>query len=177
MSAYDLHERAASFVLDAGGELVGRTRLQKVVFLTHLAGLSDEFEFEYRHYGPFSEDLADAMKLATGLRLVREEERRTDWGGWYSVFTALPQERVPNPDRVAFVSAAAKVGAIELELAATAAFLFEVEGVGNGNEDDPWEETARRKPEKASDGRLDRAKAAYRQLREIPTPTPLPNIA
>lgn len=176
MATYDLHERAASLVLDAGGELVGRTRLQKVAYLAHLAGLSDEFEFEYRHYGPFSEDLADAIKLAVGLRLVTEEERRTDWGGWYSVFTAK-QKKAENHERAVFMSAAAKVGAIELELAATAAFLFEVEGFGKDNGQDPWEETAHRKPEKAGDGRLERAKIAYHKLREIPTPIPLPAIA
>jgi uncharacterized protein YwgA len=124
---YDLHEKAASFVADAGGELVGRTRLQKVAYLAHLAGYSDDFSFEYRHYGPYSEELADAVKLATGVKLISEVERSTEWGGWYSVFsTRQPQ----NHDRVAFVSAAAKIGAIELELAATAAFLYEVEGYG-----------------------------------------------
>ncbi|QIG51451.1 hypothetical protein G5V57_29285 [Nordella sp. HKS 07] len=176
MSAYDLHERAASLVLDAGGELVGRTRLQKVAYLSSLAGLLDDFEFEYRHYGPFSEELADAIKLAIGLRLVQEEERRTDWGGWYSVFT-IPQRKSLAPSaRASFVSAAAGIGAIELELAATAAFLFIVEGFGRNGQGDPWEETKHRKPEKAGEGRLERAKAAYRKLREVPTPNPLPAI-
>lgn len=159
------------------GELVGRTRLQKVAYLCYLAGLSNEFEFEYRHYGPFSEELADAMRLATDLKLVTEEERKTDWGGWYSVFTAVKQRDAVNPERIAFISAAAKVGAIELELAATAAFLFDEEGFGRDGGGDPWEETARRKPEKASDGRLEKAKAAYRKLKEIQTPKPLPEIA
>ncbi|MDQ0395907.1 hypothetical protein [Labrys monachus] len=176
MSAYDLHERAASIVSDAGGELIGRTRLQKVAYLSRLAGFSDEFEFEYRHYGPFSDDLADAMKLATGLKLVTEEERRTDWGGWYSVFTTVQQDGVRNLERANFISAAARIGAIELELAATAAFLFEVEGFGKDGKDDPWEETARRKPEKAGNGRLQKARIAFRKLREIPTPIPLPEI-
>ena len=55
---------------------------------------------------------------------------------------------------------AAQIGAIELELAATAAFLAEAEHVA-----DPWAETARRKPEKAGNGRLEQAKLAYQRLR------------
>lgn len=175
MATYDLHERAASLIADAGGELVGRTRLQKVAYLSQLAGFSDDFDFEYRHYGPFSEELADAMKLATGMRLVTEEERSTDWGGWYSVFKSV-RGGTSEYDRKRFLEAAAKVGAIELELAATAAFLFSVEGFGSIH-GDPWEETARRKPEKAADGRIELAKAAYRRIRALPTPVPLPDIA
>jgi uncharacterized protein YwgA len=171
MPAYNLHQRAASLIANAGGELVGRTRLQKVAYLSQLAGFSDDFDFEYRHYGPFSDDLAEAMKLATGLKLVIEEERKTDWGGWYSVFKALVASDTTDATYRNFLSAAAKVGAIELELAATAAFLSKEGAV------DPWAETAKRKPEKAADGRLELAKEAYRKLRKLPSPSPLPAIA
>ena len=178
MSDYDLHERAALIIHDAGGRLIGRTRLQKVAYLTQLAGLSADFPFEYRHYGPFSEELADAMQVATGLKLVKEDECRADWGGWYSVFSTESDDQLRNQDRARFISAAAKVGAIELELAATAAYLHDVEGYGKGNDTrDPWEETKRRKPEKAGGGRIERAKEAYRKLQAIKTPEPLPRIA
>src|SRR3546814_13860554 len=84
MSEYKLHQSAAALVRDAGGELVGRTRLQKVAYLTQLAGFADDFQFDYRHFGPFSEELAEAMEIAAGLRFVVEEERHTEWGGWDS---------------------------------------------------------------------------------------------
>src|SRR3546814_1591888 len=46
--------------------------------------------------------------------------------------------------RRAFVSAAAKIGAIELELAATAAFLHDCEGYNSHDgRGDPWKETER----------------------------------
>ena len=178
MSEYDLHERAASIIHDAGGRLVGRTRLQKVAYLAQLAGWSSDFPFEYRHYGPFSEELADAMQVATGLKLVKEDECRADWGGWYSVFSTESDDQSRDQDRARFISAAAQVGAIELELAATAAYLYDVEGYGKGDDTrDPWKETERRKPEKADGGRINRAKAAYRKLQAIETPKPLPRIA
>jgi len=63
-----------------------------------------------------------------------------------------------------------KADAVELELAATAAFLA-IEGIP-----DPWGETARRKPEKAEGGRLLKAKQLYSRLRQISTLKDLPNI-
>lgn len=174
MSNYDLHRRAADIVREAGGQLIGRTRLQKVTYLTQLAGFSNDFSFEYRHYGPYSEDLANAMEIASGVGLVTDEERRADWGGRYSIYSipaTEPHDRSESNDRARFITAAAHMPAVELELAATAAFLFAQERVP-----DPWEETARRKPEKAAGDRLDRAKAAYRQLLALPMPGRLPAI-
>ena len=177
MAARGAHLSAARIVRDAGGVLVGRTRLQKVTYLTQLAGFPVEFEFEYRHYGPFSEDLASAMEIASGLGLVQEEERRADWGGRYSIYRATDRAAPPaNDSRSRFVSAAAQIGAVELELAATAAFLYAEEGISGSRAGDPWEVTAQLKPEKAGSGRLANAKAAYRRLRALETPLPLPPI-
>ena len=176
MAEYDLHEKAAGIVRDAGGELVGRTRLQKVVYLSQLAGYAEDFPFEYKHFGPFSQELADAMEIAVGLKIVEEQERPTDWGGWYSIFKFQQKADAENADigdRTNFVKVAAEISAIELELAATAAYLFKEQGNG---ERDPWEETRRLKPEKAGNGRLDRAKLAYAKLQRLKTPKPLPEI-
>jgi uncharacterized protein len=180
MTGYILHHRAAAIIQDAGGELIGRTRLQKVTYLAQLVGFSDDFSFEYKHYGPYSEELAEAMEIATGLSLVEEDERRADWGGRYSIYSSHGGQVVGYVDdahRRAFVRAAANIGAIELELAATAAFLYSSEGFGQNGKGDPWVETARRKPEKASEGRLERAKVAYLGLAQLPVPQPLPHIA
>lgn len=164
--------KAADIVRDAGGVIVGRTRLQKVAYLIELAGLGDSFRFEYRHYGPYSEDLADGMRTACAFGLVHEEERPTEWGGFYSIYTVQEgnEKQVGDKTRDTFAKAAAKISAIELELLATAAYLHHEEGCS-----DPWEETARLKPEK-SEGRLDKAKAAYRELLKLNTPNRLPEI-
>lgn len=165
-------QAAAEIVRDAGGTIVGRTKLQKVGYLMELAGLGAGFDFEYRHYGPYSEDLADSIRLAAAFDLVIEEEKRANWGGVYSIFRATDQVgRGDQGQRAEFAEAAAGIDSIELELAATAAYLSAVEDCV-----DPWEETARRKPEKVGEGRLDRAKAAYKKLMVIRTPMPLPKI-
>jgi hypothetical protein len=162
-------EKAANIIRDAGGKVVGRTRLQKIAFLLELAGLGEGFDFEYRHYGPYSEQLANAVSTAAMVGLISEEERPTTWGGSYSIFTAISKSAMNAPAaRMELIGQAGTADPVALELAATAAFLA-LEG-----EPDPWGETARRKPEKAA--RLDQAKSLYVKLQAVPTPSPLPSI-
>lgn len=164
-------ERAASIVRDAGGRVVGRTRLQKIAYLLEIAGLGEGFSFEYRHYGPYSESLSAAVERADVLDLLDEEEHSSSWGGFYSIYTTVDQADADVPSaRRKLIRAASNAGAIELELAATAAFL------SSQGEERPWEETALLKPDKASAERLIKAKALYKALRKIETPEPLPDI-
>lgn len=162
-------EKAARIICDAGGEIVGRTRLQKIAYLLEATHLGEGFEFEYRHYGPYSEELAVALETAKARGLIKEEERSTNWGGSYSIFTACGSNdaRVDQARR-AVIETASSADPVSLELAATAAFL------AKDGYSDPWAETARRKPEKAS--RLETAKSLYARLRTIDTPEPLPAI-
>ena len=164
---------AAEIVRDAGGSIVGRTKLQKVTYLLEIAGFGPGFPFEYRHYGPYSEELAMTIRAANAMGFVVEDERVANWGGLYSIYSTTEKAGAPSDGhRVAFATAAACMGSIELELAATAAYLSAEEGYA-----DPWDETVRRKPEKAADNRLEKAKDAYRRLKQIVTPRPLPDIA
>ena len=165
-------EKAAHIVRDAGGRIVGRTKLQKVAYMLELVNLGDGFPFEYRHYGPYSEELSDAIRAADVFGLVSETEQVANWGGLYSIFNALESagEKAKGL-RSEFAEKLAGIDSIELELAATAAFLSAEEG-----QVDPWGETARRKPEKANDGRLEKAKRAYQELLVFDTPKKLPQI-
>ena len=172
---YDLHMKAAALVRDAGGKLVGRTRLQKVAYLTQLAGFAGDFPFEYRHYGPYSEELAEATEIAVGLKIVEEEKRVSASGATYSIYSAGPADA--DNDRARFIKAAASISAIELELAATAAYLYAEEGCRGGDGKDAWEITNKRKPGKAADGRLKKAKAAYWKLLDSAPSGTLPPIA
>jgi hypothetical protein len=160
----------AQVIRDAGGEIVGRTKLQKTVYLLTLAGFEDRFRFGYKHYGPFSEELADAADLAAAFDVISERQQQAAWGGTYSVYSAPPGEPSAQPSRIRLTQASTQSDAVLLELAATAAYLAE-EG-----KPQPWAETARRKPDKAADDRLGRAKKLYAQLRAA-SGNALPDIA
>lgn len=164
-------EKAAGIVLDAGGEVVGRTRLQKMAYLLEIAGLGSDFVFEYRHYGPYSEELAVGVANANLQNLISQEDRLANWGGSYSIFKVVDAKAKANvePSRRQMLELTVKANPVALELAATAAYLA-IEG-----DSSPWVETQRRKPEKAEKF-LDSAKVLYQHLRSIATPTPLPEI-
>src|SRR5579871_3437622 len=85
----------AQIIRDAGGEIVGRTKLQKTVYLLVLAGFERGFRFGYKHYGPFSEELADAADLAAAFGVISERQQQAAWGGTYSVYNAPSDERSP----------------------------------------------------------------------------------
>lgn len=164
-------QKAAEIVRDAGGHIVGRTRLQKIAYILEAVGLGAGFPFRYKHYGPYSEQLADAAQIAHILGMLREEETPATWGGLYSTYYSLLPQVSNAPDvRRRLAQELVNVDAVELELAATALFLaFE-------RFQDPWSETARRKPDKADGGRLERAHQLLQRIRAIPTPRPLPII-
>lgn len=169
---YEYAVKVANIVRDAGGKVVGRTRLQKITYLLTYAGFENGLPFVYKHYGPYSEALASAARNADLLGFLTEREQQASWGGTFSVYTSAEAPNLTiNPSRRQLATEAANADAVELELAATALFLS-AEGYT-----DPWAETARRKPEKAVDGRIEKAKALYRRLATIDTPRPWPQIA
>ncbi|HXW72174.1 MAG TPA: hypothetical protein VEK34_12150 [Methylocella sp.] len=168
--------KVAEIVREAGGRIIGRTRLQKIVYLFSVTGLETGFAFSYKHYGPYSEDLAVAARQGSLLGYLSETEQTAAWGGSYSIYTvdpsASPEAASPSGSlleaRQKLAKLAASADAVELELAATAVFLAK-EGI-----EDPWKETKRRKPEKAVNERVKGAKELLRQLRAIDAPVPLP---
>lgn len=165
-------DKAADIIRDAGGKVVGRTRLQKIAYLLEISGLGSGFSFEYRHYGPFSEELANAVVIAQFADLITEEEHTASWGGSYSIFrTKLgPKDSNLHPARRRILELGMEANPISLELAATAAFLAK-EGSS-----DAWAETRRRKPEKAEKWLKD-AKALFATLRLVENiPKRLPSI-
>ena len=164
-------QKVADLIECAGGTIVGRTRLQKIGFFLELTGLGEGFLFSYRHYGPYCEELADGARQANILGLIKEEEKESSWGGYYSIFTSTSNSKqTPPKNRMDILNILAKHDSIQLELAATAALLA-AEGSTN-----PWEETAERKPEKVNKGRLGKAKELYKKLQKIEVPLPLPAI-
>lgn len=164
-------QKVKDIIQDAGGRVVGRTRLQKIAFFLEMAGVGEGFTFSYKHYGPFSEELAEGASLASILGLITENVHPSSWGGTYSEYTTSSMDvSAVEPTRKGLLEVMASAGAIQLELAATAALL------ASEGESDPWGETARRKPEKVGNGRLENAKDLYSKLLQVKTPKKLPQL-
>jgi uncharacterized protein YwgA len=162
-------EKVVAIVRAAGGSLTGRTRLQKTFYVLEMAGFLDGFDFEYRHYGPYSEDLSQAVQFARMAGALTEEEKRAAWGGMYSIFRATgPAPRI-RAEMQQMIDVSIAANPIELELAATAVYLFR-EGYRQ-----PWDETAKRKTDKAQ--YVADAKQLYAKLAGIRAPSPLPDLS
>lgn len=151
-------EKVARLVQEAGGRIVGRTRLQKIACLLELAGVGDGFRFSYHHFGPYSEELSNAIETAEIFDKVNEETKQASWGGTYSIYTTQNKSTADSPIRQSILNETISVSAIALELAATAAYLAATDV------DNPWEEVRERKPEKATPEKVKEAKELYMRL-------------
>lgn len=163
-------KQVAGIIKDAGGRIVGRTRLQKITFLLELANKGPDFDFYFHHYGPYSDELSDATVLASALNLIKEDIEETSWGGKFSIYELNNDIANDLPSfQATLVQKMANADSIVLELAATAAYFAMEKNV------DPWLETQKRKTYKAQNNRLEQAKSLYNELREIEPA--LPQIA
>ena len=163
-------ELVAAIIRDAGNQIIGGTRLQKIAYLLDVAGYGDGFDFSYKHFGPYSEGVADSAIMGALLGHIAEEERQAARGGIYSIYSvdAQSDDSVPTGRRE-LACRANKSDTVALELTATAVFFSE-------DYNDAWFETARRKPLKTKFGRLEKARSLLGELRMIEVPKPLPDF-
>ncbi len=98
--------------------LVGRTRLQKTVYLLQRLGLNTEYEFDLYHYGPYSEELKDDLRLGSAIGFIDEEDHTSSDGATYYVFQSQKQREIPHLSQK-LTRIASEEDSIVLELAAT----------------------------------------------------------
>jgi uncharacterized protein YwgA len=156
-----------SLVMAAGGEVVGKIRLQKVVYLLDQLGLNSGFSYEYFHYGPYSEDLAEKVEddVVFG-QLHASQRRRLSDGVPYVAYSAIEpgdgdklETRLPLQRVRSALTEMQRHSATVLELAATIHWLVSLEGFSD------WKaELVRRKGVKTNNGRDQRAFELLRTL-------------
>jgi uncharacterized protein YwgA len=139
-------------------------RLQKLVYLLDQLGLESDFSFSYYHYGPYSEDLADALEDEVIFRRVGIETRRRSDGVPFFVFRVEARSGATfSPKIVSAIKAIQSRSAMVLELAATIHWLAFVERAEN------WrEELIGRKGAKTEQGRSDDALRLLTELNIAP---------
>jgi uncharacterized protein len=165
----ELDQLVVGAVALAGGELVGRIRLQKVVYLLDKLGMNSGAPFEYHHYGPYSEAVSDAVTDAKFWGAIEEAVSfRVSDGAPYSSFKThidapYALGALSADDARRFLEKFAGCTSTVLELAATVHWLAFVEEVPN------WRaEIEVRKAGKTSNGRLEKALALLRDLNLAP---------
>ncbi len=153
----DQMDLVVELVAANGGEIVGKTRLQKTVYLLDACGLGSGFEFEYHNYGPFSSDLAFETDASVATGLLKPEERR----GFHEVPYVVYRTDAEPPTRIGALDAEVvleKLGvlkgysAIVLELAATIQYFRDL-----GDSDKINDRVRQLKPLKATPERLQKA--------------------
>jgi uncharacterized protein len=156
-----------ALIVAAGGEVVGKIRLQKIVYLLDQIGLNSGFSYEYHHYGPYSGELAEQVRddEIFGKLRTRSGYRQSD-GVPYTIYTAEAPgdgeaiDRTVNKSKIrAALGEMQQCSATILELAATMNWLSNVE-----NRADWREELIRRKGAKVGNGRDRRALELLRSL-------------
>jgi uncharacterized protein len=155
----ELDDLVVGTVALAGGELVGRIRLQKVVYLLDQLGMGSGAAFEYHHYGPYSEAISDAITDAKFWGHLKEDVKfRVTDGAPYSTFKISTQVAPINlgdltaEDARHHLEKFAGYSSTVLELAATVHWLAFVEKVSD------WRtEVEVRKAGKTGNGRLQQA--------------------
>jgi uncharacterized protein YwgA len=163
----DVARLIVDIVALSGGKLVGRTRMQKTVYLLDVLGLRSGASYYYYNFGPFSDEVANGISDGKfGGTLFEETEYRMSDGSPFSIFKvekssqqirevgALPAERVSS-----VLQRFASCNSTILELAATIHWLARVEKVSD------WRgELVRRKGTKTQNGRMDRAAELLAEL-------------
>ncbi len=158
-------------VVLSGGELVGKTRLQKEVYLLDCCGANFGLQFTYHYYGPYSFELAMGSESARAERLIEIEERLGRYDVPYSIFKT--DDETPCPPKLGDLDAAAArdlltkmkdASDVILELAATIVFLEREWDYYRKGEVSAVEETKARKSLKATDKAIAKALELLRLL-------------
>ncbi len=95
----ELDELLVQVVALAGGTVVGKTRLQKMMYLLDQCGLNSGCRYNYHHCGPFSAQIAEAAEDACELNLLRYEEKPGFHAVPYGVYQLAKKNRATKRDR------------------------------------------------------------------------------
>lgn len=160
----DLVDYVGALIRLADGQIVGKTRFQKIAYLLEAKGLGFGLDFDYHNYGPFSPELAFATDDAESLEYIRTEEKFGFHSVPYTVFHSTDgapkfKDDAASRARREALKTMSDYSALVLELAATAVYLKL-----NGYPNSYWSEVKKRKPLKATSERLALAKKLISDL-------------
>jgi len=120
MTTESLYWLATIIASHPNHEVLGRSRLQKTIWLLQRAGLPTDYSYSLHFYGPYSEELRSIVRLAVQLRLVTETPSLALDGTEYFVLRAESSETLPDLGRMRLpLQLLAEQDSIVVELAAS----------------------------------------------------------
>lgn len=164
-----LRQLIPGIVALAGGEITGRVRLQKIIYLLDRKGLGSGASFSYHHYGPFSRTVDEAIVSAKASEGLCEKTRhRASDGAPFSIFVVSPDLEAFSPEHLGnlrsqdvknLLANMNSVSSTVIELAATIDWLRDREGLSD------WRpELIRRKGAKTQGGRIQEAERLLQSI-------------
>ena len=157
--------------LNKDAKVVGKTRLQKMIFLLDQCGLGSSAKYSYHYYGPYSAEIAEAAEDASLFGALEFDEKPGFYNIPYGTYEVTDKNLHIPPiigsleihtlqEKLTIMS---EYSAIELELAATIQYLRK-QGSFNA-----VEEVKQLKPAKATDSRMARARKLLLEMEIPPT--------
>jgi uncharacterized protein YwgA len=120
MAIENLRWVAAVISAHPNHEVVGRTRLQKTIWLLQRSGLPTNYVYSLHFYGPYSEELKADIGLAGRYGLINETARQAMDGTEYFVLSVAPSANLADITRFKrSLDLLVSANPIVLELAAT----------------------------------------------------------
>ncbi|MCQ3951089.1 MAG: hypothetical protein DPW14_14880 [Planctomycetes bacterium] len=147
---------AAVIVAHPEKKIVGRTRLQKTIWLLQRLGLPTGYSYKTYFYGPYSEDLHAELGLLQRFEIVTEDPKEARDGSPYFIIQAKDTDHLPSlPDNLtkALKTISGTDDTTILELAATYD-AFRSQGSDHA---EAIERLRRKKGAKCEGGREDKA--------------------
>jgi uncharacterized protein YwgA len=142
-------------------EVIGRTRLQKTVWLLQRLGLPTDYVYTLHFYGPYSEEIKADISLAEQFGLIRETAKLNQEGTEYFILSAEVSDLLPDIEEFrAPLELLAHEDATVLELAAT----YDAYRKMGLSHDAATESLRAKKGEKCAGGREARALDLLRKL-------------
>jgi len=111
---------AAIIAAHPNHEVVGRTRLQKSIWLLQRLGMPTDYVYSLHFYGPYSEEVRADTSFAELSCSISESARTAQDGTEYFILSAEPSSSLPNVDQFRqHINILANEDPTVLELAAT----------------------------------------------------------
>lgn len=160
-------EEFVAQVLEASGcKVVGRIRLQKMIYLLQQLGSGSDFKFSYYHYGPYAEEVSVAVQRATVLdKTIVERELLSSFGGRYSEFELLKPTNSKFVGKLPIAEASKNIELMKVETSVVLELAATIHWMKNKERLVDWtKELQLRKPGKASAENVLRARELLAKL-------------